>query len=108
MAKSKENNGLFDVSDFTKKTQVRTAKIEAQNIHNTVTQPTYTMPHDETRSKRIQIVIKPSMNVALDRLVDQQQIKSKNDLINCLLEQFLQQNETTAETFHQMSIDDVD
>lgn len=46
----------------------------------------------ENRSQRIQIVIKPSVNKELDRLVKQEKIKSKNDLVNFLLESFIEQN----------------
>ena len=97
MAKNKTNNGLFDVSDLTNTAQ---KNIEERGVeqtpgtitHNTDTQQTYTMPQEETRSKRIQIVIKPSVNKELDRLVKQKKIKSKNDLVNFLLESFIEQN----------------
>lgn len=97
MAKNKTNNGLFDVSDLTENAQ---KNIEERGVerttetitHNTDTQPEYTMPQEETRSKRIQIVIKPSVNKELDRLVKQKKIKSKNDLVNFLLESFIEQN----------------
>lgn len=97
MAKNKINNGLFDVSDLTENAQknIEERGVEhtpEKNIHNTDTQPEYTMPQEETRSKRIQIVIKPSVNKELDRLVKQKKIKSKNDLVNFLLESFIEQN----------------
>lgn len=92
MAKNKVNNGLFDVSDLAENTQKKIEERNTTHIHNTDTQQTYTMPQEETRSKRIQIVVKPSINKELDQLVKQKKIKSKNDLVNFLLEQFLEQN----------------
>ena len=97
MAKNKTNNGLFDVSDLTENAQKNIEERGAEptasaNTHNTDTQTPYTMPQEETRSKRIQIVIKPSVNKELDRLVKQKKIKSKNDLVNFLLESFINQN----------------
>ena len=62
------------------------------HIHNTDTQHTYTIQKEETRSQRVQIVIKPSVNDQLDRLVKQKVIKSKNDLVNFLLEDWLNKN----------------
>lgn len=47
---------------------------------------------NETRSQRVNLVIKPSTNEHLDELVRLGKIKSKNDLINFLLEQFIEQN----------------
>ena len=47
---------------------------------------------EEIRNKRLQIVVKPSVNEVLERLVKQKKIKSKNDLVNFLLEQFIEQN----------------
>ena len=96
MAKNKINNGLFDVSDLTdnakKNIEERGESAAGTVIHNTDTQQAYTMPQEETRSKRIQIVIKPSVNKELDRLVKQKKNKSKNDLVNFLLESFIEQN----------------
>lgn len=46
---------------------------------------------EEIRNKRIQIVIKPSVNEKLDEYVDNGVIKSKNDLVNQLLEKFIEQ-----------------
>lgn len=97
MAKNKINNGLFDVSDLANTAQKNIEERGADQtpgaiIHNTDTQPTYTMPQEEIRSKRIQIVVKPSVSRELDRLVKQKKIKSKNDLVNFLLESFIEQN----------------
>ncbi len=46
---------------------------------------------EENRSKRMQFLIKPSTNDELDRLVEQGIITSKNDLINRLLEDYVEQ-----------------
>lgn len=46
---------------------------------------------EEIRSKRIQIVIKPSVNEKLDEYAADGVIKSKNDLVNQLLEKFIEQ-----------------
>lgn len=91
MAKNKENNGLFDVSDLTMKAQESIKKSGKENIHNTHTQHAYTIQQEETRSQRVQIVIKPSVNAKLDSLVEQKKIKSKNDLVNFLLENYVAQ-----------------
>ena len=87
MAKNKVNNGLFDVSDLADNAKRNIEKRE--KLHNTHTQQSYTIPQEETRSHRIQIVVKPSVGQALDRLVEENKIKSKNDLINFLVEEFL-------------------
>ena len=97
MAKNKTNNGIFDVNDLAENAQKNIEERGVENTpttdtHNTDTQTQYTMPQEETRSKRIQIVIKPSVNKELDRLVKQKKIKSKNDLVNFLLENFIEQN----------------
>ena len=110
MAKSRDNSGLFSVDDLAENTKKNLEKrgeapkkevvpeIEhtqdphTSRLHNTDTQHTYTIPQEETRSKRVQVVIKPSTNKALDALVRQGKIKSKNDLINFLLEDFLKKN----------------
>lgn len=63
------------------------------HIHNTPTQHAYTMQQEETRSQRVQIVVKPSVNEKLDLLVKQKKIKSKNDLVNFLLESYIAQLE---------------
>ena len=63
------------------------------HIHNTHTQHAYTMPQEEKRSQRLQFVVKPSVNEKLDLLVKQEKIKSKNDLVNFLLESYLAQLE---------------
>lgn len=63
------------------------------HIHNAPTQHTYTMQQEETRSQRVQIVVKPSVNEKLDLLVKQKKIKSKNDLVNFLLESYIAQME---------------
>ena len=44
----------------------------------------------EIRSKRMQIVVKPSTFTRLERLKQRGIIKSKNDLINNFLENFVQ------------------
>lgn len=46
---------------------------------------------EEIRSKRIQVVIKPSLNEKLDECVRRGIIKSKNDLFNQLAEKFVEQ-----------------
>ena len=63
------------------------------NIHNTHTQQTYTIPEKEKRSRRMQFVVKPSVDRKLDRLVQEGKIKSKNDLVNFLLESYIAQLE---------------
>lgn len=94
MAKNKKNDGLFGDSvmglaeNAKKSIEEREAAYTTQT-HNTDTHTEYTIMQEETRSKRIQIVIKPSVNQKLDRLVRQEKIKSKNDLINFLLEQYI-------------------
>lgn len=50
-------------------------------------------PSYETRSKRVNLVIKPTLNSALDKMVEEGKIKSKNDLINFLLENYIAQLE---------------
>lgn len=47
----------------------------------------------ENRSKRVQLLVKPSVNDALDRMVEEGKIKSKNDLVNFLLESYIAQLE---------------
>lgn len=59
--------------------------------HNTDTQYNYTIPQEETRSQRLQFVVKPSVNAKLDQLVREGKIKSKNDLVNFLLESYIAQ-----------------
>ena len=63
------------------------------DIHNKVTQQSYTINQEEKRCQRVQIVVKPSVNQKLDLLVQQKKIKSKNDLINFLLESYISQLE---------------
>ncbi len=94
MAKNRENNGIFadSVMDLPENTKKNIEERNTTDTHNTDTQQTYTMPQEETRSKRVQFVLKPSVNKELDRLVKQKKIKSKNDLVNFLLEQFIEQN----------------
>lgn len=98
MAKNKENKSVFDVSDLAMNAERNIAERENKaaeetvNTHNTHTQHTYTMPQEETRSKRIQIVVKPSVNAELDRLAKEGKIKSKNDLICFLVEQYISAN----------------
>ena len=75
--------------------QRKITSVEPNNtihIHNTDTQHTYTIQKEETRSQRVQIVIKPSVNEQLDKLVKQKVIKSKNDLVNFLLESWINEN----------------
>ena len=78
--------------DLPENTKKNIEERHTTNIHNTDTQQTYTMPQEEIRSKRLQFVVKPSVNKELDRLVKQKKIKSKNDLVNFLLEQYIEQN----------------
>lgn len=97
MAKNKKNDGLFGDSvmglvETAKKSIEERSATHTTQIHNTDTQTEYTIQQEETRSKRIQIVIKPSVNSELDRFVKIGKIKSKNDLVNFLLEQFIEQN----------------
>lgn len=47
-------------------------------------------PADEKRTERIQIVVTPTVSRKLDELVRDRKIKSKNDLINFLLEGYLE------------------
>ena len=63
------------------------------NIHNKHTQQTYTIPQEEKRSQRLQFVVKPSVNEKLDQMVKDGTIKSKNDLVNFLLESYIAQLE---------------
>ena len=51
----------------------------------------------ETRSQRLQIIVKPSVGETLDRMVKENKIKSKNDLINNLIDNFLLENDTAGE-----------
>lgn len=46
-------------------------------------------PAAEKRTERIQIVVTPTISKKLDELVRNEKIKSKNDLINFLLEGYL-------------------
>ena len=50
-----------------------------------------TCAQEETRSQRLQFVVKPSVNAKLDQLVREGKIKSKNDLVNFLLESYIAQ-----------------
>ena len=82
--------------DPAKATQEATAADNnTTNLHNTAThtqtQQTYTT--QEMRSKRVQFVIKPSVNAKLDELAKNGAIKSKNDLVNFLLESYIAQLE---------------
>lgn len=86
-AKRKSSVAASMISEETK----RAVAGDATRIHNT--QHTYTMPQEETRSQRVQIVVKPSVNEKLDSLVKQKKIKSKNDLVNFLLESYIAQLE---------------
>lgn len=61
--------------------------------HNTDTQYNYTIPQEEKRSQRLQFVVKPSVNARLDELAQNGTIKSKNDLVNFLLESYIAQLE---------------
>ena len=109
MAKNKDNSSIFGVSDLAEKARKRIEVRESEEtsapksggeVHNTHTQHTihthntqaeYTIPQEETRSKRIQIVIQPSVNRKLDRLVKEGKVKSKNDLVNFLLKSYIEQ-----------------
>ena len=93
MAKNKVNNGLFGVNDLAENAQKNVEERNTTHIHNTHTQHTYTMPQEEKRNQRVQIVVKPSLNEKLDLLVKQKKIKSKNDLVNFLLESYIAQLE---------------
>ena len=97
MAKNKVNNGLFDVSDLAATAKRNIEKRDTIHIHNTHTQQSYTMPQEETRSHRIQIVVKPSIGKELDRMAKENIIKSKNDLINYLIEEFVRENKSSGE-----------
>lgn len=90
--KEKEKKSA-EIKEFAEKRKI--TSVESDNttqIHNTDTQHTYTIQKEETRSQRVQIVIKPSVNEKLDKLVKQKVIKSKNDLVNFLLENWLNEN----------------
>lgn len=100
MADNKRGKAVFfSDDDFNVEAQVAVAKESAAsnttNTHNEVThtqtQQTYTT--QEMRSKRVQIVIKPSVNEKLDELAKTGAIKSKNDLVNFLLESYIAQLE---------------
>lgn len=96
MAEKRGKAALFSDEEFNIEEPVNVTLPEDEEqsqevTHNADTQ-TYTMTKEETRSKRIQIVIKPSVNKALDRLVRQKKIKSKNDLVNFLLESYIEKN----------------
>lgn len=47
--------------------------------------------HEETRSQRVNLLVKPSVNAKLDQMVADGVIKSKNDLVNFLLENYIAQ-----------------
>ena len=91
---------FFSDDDFNVEAQVAVAKENGEKnnttkLHNSVThtqtQQTYTT--QEMRSKRVQFVIKPSVNEKLDQLAQNGTIKSKNDLVNFLLESYIAQLE---------------
>lgn len=94
MAKNRENNGTFadSVMDLPENAKKNIEERNTTQLHNTDTQQAYTMTQEEIRNKRLQFVVKPSVNKALDKLVKQKKIKSKNDLVNFLLEQYIEQN----------------
>ena len=110
MAKSAKPTNAFDVTGIIADKQNKKQNTQhTTQIHNT--QVEYSFNQEETRSKRIQIVIKPSTNSRIDELVKKGVVKSKNDLINVLLENFLDQAEQPVaggEVKGQMSIDDVE
>ena len=88
-AKRKSSVAASMISEETK----RAIAGDTTQLHNTHTQHTYTILQEETRSQRVQIVVKPSVNDKLDLLVKQKKIKSKNDLVNFLLESYIAQLE---------------
>ena len=87
------NKGVNPFAQYTDETIVapegKNKMFEDVPTKTTDKQTAYSMQQEETRSKRIQIVVKPSSNDALDRLVEEGKIKSKNDLINFLIEDFI-------------------
>lgn len=89
---------FFSDDDFNVETQAAVTKEDrekssATQTHNAPIQRTYTIRKEETRSKRVQIVIKPSVNKKLDEMAKNGTIKSKNDLVNFLLESYIAQPE---------------
>ena len=90
----------FKKKEATRKEPVVAAMISEETIkaeqsetqkHNTDTQYRYTIQQEEKRSTRLQFVVKPSVNVKLDQMVKEGKIKSKNDLVNFLLESYIAQ-----------------
>ena len=49
-------------------------------------------PEQEPRNVRLQVVITPSMNTKLNAHVANRKIRSKNDLVNFLLERYFEEN----------------
>lgn len=90
------DEGLFP-EDIEKKDSNTQEVHDVQEVNTTsttvsATPSEYTVIKEETRSQRLQIVVKPSVNKKLDKLVKQKKIKSKNDLINFLVEDYLERN----------------
>lgn len=71
------------------------AKVETETINIPPLNPTqeYTPFNAEKRSKRLQIIVKPSIGKKLDQYVNEGIIKNKNDLINFLLETWIAEQE---------------
>lgn len=66
---------------------------ETVQTENTSLADGYTWERKETRSIKTNIMIKPSIAKKLDRAVDRKEIRSRNDLINYLLEEYFKQDE---------------
>jgi len=49
----------------------------------------------QTRSVRLQVVVTPAISERLDKLVESREIRSKNDLINFLLESYFEMLDET-------------
>ena len=88
---------FFDDDAFKVEPDVAVATKSSENnttiAHNKDTQTQQTYTTQEMRSKRVQFVIKPSVNEKLDELAKNGAIKSKNDLVNFLLENYIAQLE---------------
>ena len=88
---------FFDDDAFKVEADVAVTKKNSEGnttiTHNKDTQTQQTYTTQEMRSKRVQIVIKPSVNEKLNQLAKNGTIKSKNDLVNFLLERYIAQLE---------------
>lgn len=93
--------GLTDGLDFETPTtqQEGAGRPKAQNVNQTAASPLmdgYQLVHQrkyETRSAKLNILVKPSTAQKLDESVKEGKIKSRNDLINFLLEKYFEEEE---------------